>query len=61
MHALLNIGQSILTLLHLGITTIKWWPLLPDFITPNVINYLIENFRIGPFTTAEVNFKAILE
>jgi hydroxylamine reductase len=50
----------LLTLLYLGIKDIKIGPTLPAFITPNVLNYLVENFNIGPITTAEEDLKAIL-
>jgi hydroxylamine reductase len=50
----------LLTLLHLGIKNIKLGPTLPAFITPNVLNFLVENFNIGPITTAEADLKAIL-
>jgi hydroxylamine reductase len=50
----------LLTLLHLGIKNIKLGPTLPAFITPNVLNFLVENFNIGPITTAEADIKAIL-
>ncbi|PLX84964.1 MAG: hydroxylamine reductase [Desulfuromonas sp.] len=50
----------LLTLLHLGIKNIKIGPTLPAFITPNVLNFLVENFNIGPITTAEEDLKQIL-
>ena len=50
----------LLTLLHLGIKNIKLGPTLPAFITPNVLNFLVENYNIGPITTAEEDLKAIL-
>ncbi|GAB4298574.1 MAG: hydroxylamine reductase [Desulfuromonadia bacterium] len=50
----------LLTLLHLGIRNIKLGPSLPAFITPNVLSFLVENFNIGPITTAEEDLKAIL-
>jgi hydroxylamine reductase len=50
----------LLTLLHLGVKNIKLGPTLPAFITPNVLNFLVENFNIGPITTAEADLKAIL-
>jgi hydroxylamine reductase len=49
-----------LTLLHLGIKNIKLGPTLPAFITPNVLNFLVENFNIGPITNAEDDLKAAL-
>ncbi|KKL54225.1 hypothetical protein LCGC14_2267530 [marine sediment metagenome] len=36
----------LLTLLHLGIKNIKLGPSLPAFITPNVLNILVEKFNI---------------
>ncbi|MCL2760212.1 MAG: hydroxylamine reductase [Desulfuromonadales bacterium] len=50
----------LLTLLHLGIKNIKLGPSLPAFITPNVLNFLVENFNIGPITVAEADLKAAL-
>jgi len=50
----------LLTLLHLGIKNIKLGPTLPAFITPNVLNFLVENFNIAPIATAEEDLKAIL-
>ena len=43
----------LLTLLHLGIKNIRLGPTLPAFISPNVLNYLVENFGIAPITTPE--------
>jgi len=50
----------LLTLLHLGIKNIKLGPTLPAFVTPNVLNFLVENYNIGPITTAEQDIKDIL-
>ncbi|WP_418749970.1 hydroxylamine reductase [Frisingicoccus sp.] len=50
----------LLTLLHLGVKNIRLGPTLPAFISPNVRNYLIENFNIAPITTPEEDLKAIL-
>ena len=50
----------LLTLLHLGIKNIKLGPTLPAFVTPNVLNFLVENFNIGPIGTAEGDLKQIL-
>ena len=38
----------LLTLLHLGIKDIRLGPSLPAFITPNVLNVLVDNFEIKP-------------
>jgi len=50
----------LLTLLSLGIKNIRLGPTLPAFITPTVLNFLVENFNIMPITTAEEDLKAIL-
>jgi len=50
----------LLTLLSLGIKNIKLGPTLPAFISPNVLNFLVENFNIGPIGTAEGDLKQIL-
>ena len=38
----------LLTLLHLGIKDIRLGPTLPSFLTPNVLNYLVENPSRAP-------------
>ena len=50
----------LLTLLHLGIKNIHLGPSLPAFITPNVLNVLVENFNIKPISTPDADLKAIL-
>lgn len=50
----------LLTLLHLGIKNIKLGPTLPAFISPNVLNFLVEKYNIAPVTTPEEDLKAIL-
>jgi hydroxylamine reductase len=50
----------LLTLLHLGIKDIRLGPSLPAFITPNVLNVLVENFNIMPISTVDEDMKAIL-
>jgi hydroxylamine reductase len=50
----------LLTLFSLGIKNIKIGPSLPAFITPNVLNFLVENFNVGPVTTAEADIKTAL-
>ena len=51
----------LLTLLHLGIRNIRLGPTLPAFISPNVLNYLVENFGIAPITTPEKDLKQLLQ
>ena len=50
----------LLTLLYLGIKNIRLGPSLPAFISPNVLNYLIENYNIAPISTPEEDLKKIL-
>jgi hydroxylamine reductase len=50
----------LLTLLHLGIKNIRLGPSLPAFVTPNVLNVLVEKFSIKPTTTVEADLKAAL-
>ena len=50
----------LLTLLHLGIKNIRLGPTLPAFVSPNVLNFLVEKFGIAPITTPEEDLKAIL-
>ncbi len=50
----------LLSLLHLGIKDIRLGPTLPAFITPNVLDVLVNNFNIMPIGTPEEDLKAIL-
>ncbi len=50
----------LLTLLYLGIKNIKLGPTLPAFVSPNVLNFLVENYAIAPVTTPEADLKEIL-
>lgn len=50
----------LLTLLALGIKNIYLGPTLPAFVSPNVLNYLVENFQISPTSTPEEDLKKIL-
>jgi hydroxylamine reductase len=50
----------LLTLLSLGIKNIKIGPSLPAFLSPNVLNVLVENFSLAPITNPEEDLKAIL-
>ena len=51
----------LLTLLSLGINDIRLGPSLPAFITPNVLNVLVENFAIKPIAeTAKEDIETIL-
>jgi len=50
----------LLTLLHLGIRDIRLGPSLPAFITPAVLQVLVDAFAIKPVTTPEKDLAAIL-
>jgi hydroxylamine reductase len=50
----------LLALLHLGIKDIRLGPSLPAFITPNVLQTLVDNFEIKPTSSADEDLKAIL-
>ena len=50
----------LLTLLHLGIKNIRLGPTLPAFLSPNVLNYLVQTFGIAPITTPEEDLKQLL-
>ena len=50
----------LLSLLSLGIKNIRLGPSLPAFVTPNVLNVLVEKFNIMPISTPDEDLKAIL-
>jgi hydroxylamine reductase len=50
----------LLTLLHLGIRNIRLGPTLPAFITPAVLNVLVEKFNLMPIKDAQSDIAAIL-
>ncbi|GAB7023169.1 hydroxylamine reductase [Salidesulfovibrio brasiliensis] len=50
----------LLSLLALGIKNIRLGPSLPAFITPNVLDFLVENYDIKPISNPEDDLKAIL-
>ena len=50
----------LLTLLYLGIKIIHLGPTLPAFISPNVQNFLVENYGISPISTPEEDLKKLL-
>jgi hydroxylamine reductase len=51
----------LLTLLHLGIRNIRLGPTLPAFVTPNVLNVLVEKFNLMPIQSVEADLGAILK
>lgn len=50
----------LLTLLYLGIQNMYLGPSLPAFVSPNVLNFLVEKFHISPISTPEADLKKIL-
>jgi hydroxylamine reductase len=50
----------LLSLLSLGIKDIRLGPSLPAFISPNILNVLVEKFNIMPIQTPDEDLKAIL-
>ena len=50
----------LLTLLHLGIKNILLGPSLPAFVSPNILNFLVENYAFTPISTPEEDLKRIL-
>jgi hydroxylamine reductase len=49
----------LLALLSLGVKNIMLGPVLPAFVSPNVLNVLVENFNIRPNSTVEEDLPAL--
>ena len=49
----------LLTLLALGIKNIYLGPTLPAFVSPNVLNYLVQEYQITPISTVDEDLKKI--
>lgn len=49
-----------LTLLALGVRNVRLGPTLPAFLTPTLLNVLVEKFGVQPITTAEADIEAAL-
>ena len=58
--AILKAIVILLTLLSLGIKGIRVGPSVPGFLTPNLLNFLSENFDLKTITTVEQDLKDIL-
>ena len=50
----------LLTLLYLGIKNIYLGPTLPAFVSPNVLNILVENYSVAPISTPEEDLAKML-
>jgi hydroxylamine reductase len=51
----------LLSLLHLGIKNIKLGPSLPAFVSPNVLNVLVEKFNISPIGNVDEDLAKMLK
>ena len=51
----------LLTLLSLGIENMKLGPTLPAFVSPHILDFLVEKFKIKPVTTPDKDLKEIME
>lgn len=51
----------LLTLLYLGIKNIRLGPSLPAFLTPGIVQILVDKFNLTPLATPEEDLKAILD
>ena len=50
----------LLSLLFLGIKDIKLGPALPAYLSPNVLNFLVQNFNIGQIGDVQADLRASL-
>ena len=50
----------LLALLYLGVKHIRLGPTLPAFLSPNVVDVLVQNFDIMPISTVEEDVAAIV-
>ncbi|HTQ70064.1 MAG TPA: hydroxylamine reductase, partial [Acidocella sp.] len=50
----------LLTLLALGVRNVRLGPSLPAFLTPTLLNVLVEKFGVLPITTADADIAASL-
>ncbi|MBT7697780.1 MAG: hydroxylamine reductase, partial [Desulfobacterales bacterium] len=50
----------LLALLHLGIKGIRLGPTLPAFLSPTVVNVLVEKFDIKPIGTVAEDIEAMM-
>lgn len=50
----------LLTLIYLGVKNIFLGPTLPAFISPNILQFLVDNYNISPISTPKEDLKKIL-
>ena len=51
----------LLTLLYLGIENIRLGPSLPAFVSPRILNFLVEKFKIKPISTPKEDLAELLK
>ena len=51
----------LLALLSLGVKNIHLGPTLPAFLSPNIVNVLVNNFGISGITSVDEDMKVLLE
>ena len=51
----------LLTLLHLGVKNIRLGPSLPAYVTPNVLNVLVQNYNLMPTGDVKTDIKNMME
>jgi hydroxylamine reductase len=51
----------LLTLLNLGVKNIRLGPSLPAYVTPNVLNVLVQNYNLMPTKTYQEDIASIME
>lgn len=51
----------LLTILHLGMKNIYLGPTIPAFISPGVLEFLINSYDIHPISTPEADLAQILK
>ena len=44
----------------MGVKNIRLGPSLPAYITPNVLNVLVDNYNLMPTTSAQADVKSIM-
>ena len=52
---------DLLALLSLGVKNIYLGPVLPAFLSPNVLQYLVDTFELHPISNAEDDIKSCLK
>ena len=56
-----RVSAYLFTLLYLGIEDIILGPTLPAFLSPGVLNVLVEKYKIRPISTPEEDLKRAMQ